>query len=166
MEHKGGEHSVEGSVRIRKLIRKPLIELDSNRRSFRLASCSGERLRIRIESDDIDIRMKALDQCDQGASATADVENAMPWLNSRLVEKRLSGPGAAEQLHDRIVERQRPVVACRRDISSSRFFHGSNSSEALSKPATYSRRTRLTIDMLRSIVGYRVKPKNPFFKGK
>src|SRR5262245_7726280 len=166
MEHKGGEHSVEGSVRIWKIIRKPLIELDSNRRSFRLASCSGERLRIRVESDDIDIRMMALDQCDQGASATADIKNAMPWLNSRLVEKRLSGPIAAEQLHEWVVERKRPVVACRRDISSSRFFHGSNSSETLSKSATYSRRTRPTIDMLRSVVGYRVKPKNLFSKGK
>src|SRR5262245_19111390 len=100
MKHKRGEHSIEGSVRIRKIIRKPLIELDSNRRSFRPASCSGERLWIRIESDDIDIRMKALDQCDQGSSATADVENTMSCLNGRLIEKRASGPIAAEQFHD------------------------------------------------------------------
>src|SRR5262245_41832824 len=162
MEHKGGEHSIEGGVRIRELIRKPLIELNSNRRSFRLASCSGERLRIGIESEDIDVRMKALDLCDHGASATADVKNTMPRLNGRWIEKRPSCPCAAEQLHDWVVDRQRQVVACRRDISSSRFFHGSNSSEALSMPATYSRRTRPTIGMLRSLVDYRVNPKNLF----
>jgi hypothetical protein len=88
VEHKGGEHSVEGLFGIRKLIRKPFTELDGDRRSFRFASGTGEGLRVRIESNYDDIRVQALDQHDETAGAAPDVENAVTRANGRLFEKR------------------------------------------------------------------------------
>src|SRR5207247_1176527 len=121
VEHEGGEYSIEGRIGIRKLIGKPLIELDRDRRSFRLASCSCKRLRIRIESNNVDVRMEALDQRDQAAGAATDVENAMTWPKGRLIEQCPPGCIATQQLHEWVVRRQEPVVACRRDIGPRRL---------------------------------------------
>jgi len=40
--------------------------------------------------------MKALDQQDQAASAAADLENAVTWLNGRLFDQYPPGRIAAE----------------------------------------------------------------------
>src|SRR5574341_2212022 len=77
VEHKGGEYPIEGGVRIREPIRKPLIELDGASGAFRLASSSGEGLRIGIQANDVNVRVKTLDQHDQAARSAADVEHAV-----------------------------------------------------------------------------------------
>src|SRR5262245_50441144 len=76
VEHEGGEHAIEGRRGIRKRIRKPLIEVDGDRCPCRLSYGVGERLRIGIDANDLDLRMPALEQYDQAASAAADVEHA------------------------------------------------------------------------------------------
>ena len=63
----------------------------------------GERLWIRIESNDIHAGMKALDQYSQSPGAAADVEDPKTWLNSCLIEERSSPehsrePGNPEDL--------------------------------------------------------------------
>src|SRR6266511_1935204 len=53
MQHEGRKHAIEGCLPIRKCIRKPLIELDGDPGSVRLAYSSGERLRVGIERSDV-----------------------------------------------------------------------------------------------------------------
>src|SRR5262249_27272052 len=79
----------------------------------------------------VDIRMKALDQHSQGAGAAADVENAVTRPKGRLIDERSSGPIAADQLYERVVERQEPIVASRGEISPAWFTHCFSSSRAL-----------------------------------
>jgi hypothetical protein len=99
---------------------KPLIETDRHRRLSRFALCAVERLGILIESDNLDARMKALDQYCERAGAAADIENSLTRSDRRFIEKSLSRPVAPEQLHERVVERQEPDVSgCREKGSSS-----------------------------------------------
>src|SRR5262245_49509623 len=123
VEHKGGEDSIKKRLRIRKRIRISLIELDGNPCVFRLASCPCKRPWVRIEPDNIDVRIKMLDQHDQAAGSAADVENAVGGPDSRLIEERPSDSIAAEQLHERVVKRQKQVVPGRGKISLFRFFN-------------------------------------------
>ena len=122
MEHEGGEHPIKGRVEIWQFIRKALIELDRDCRSFRLSSASGERLRIGIESDDLDIVMELLDQRGQCTRATADIEDAMSAPDSRLIEECPPCRIAAQQLHERIVERQGPIAASSGKVGSLNIF--------------------------------------------
>src|SRR4029079_653425 len=104
VEHEGGGHPIERSIGIWQFIGKALIEFDSDCCSSRLSSGSDERLRIRIESDDHGIRMKAFDQHRQRARATADIEDTMSALDGRMIEKRPPCRIATKQLHEGIIE--------------------------------------------------------------
>jgi hypothetical protein len=72
---------------------------------------SREGVRIRVDPDDVDVRVKALDQQHEGPRAAADLENALTRSNCALVEQRSRGSVAAKEPHERIVERQEAVVA-------------------------------------------------------
>src|SRR5437867_1660708 len=133
VEHQGREHEIEGCRGIRQLVREPSIEPDGDRFSLRLAPRSGERLRVGVEPDHLDVRMEALDQHHQTARAAPDVENALTRANPGLLEERSAGVIAADELHERVVEWQEPVVAGRGKIrpptSAGRFDrrrHGYN----------------------------------------
>jgi hypothetical protein len=65
----------------------------------------GERLRIGIESDDVNIGMKSLDQHGQRPRAAADVEHAMTQPNSRLIEECSPCGIATKQFHEGIDRR-------------------------------------------------------------
>jgi len=70
--------------------------MDGDRRSFRLSPSSGERLGIGIEPKYLDLRMETLDEYHQGASAAADVENAVGRANGGLIEEHLPDRVATE----------------------------------------------------------------------
>src|SRR3989442_9117437 len=116
MEHQRREDEIEGRRGIRQLVREPSIESDGGPFSLRLLPRSGERLRIGVEPDYVDVRAEALDQHHQTARATADVENALTRSHLGLLEERSAGSIAADELHERVVERQEPVVARRGQI--------------------------------------------------
>jgi len=101
----------------------PRSKLNGDLRPVRLASRAEQRFRVRVEPDDVDIGMTRLEHHDQGAGAAAHVEHAMPWAKVSLIEQDPQGPIAAEQLHEGVVERQRPVVAGRRKVWPSRRYH-------------------------------------------
>src|SRR5207244_7776192 len=91
------------------------------------ASGAGQSLGVGIKSNHFDVRIKLLDQRGQSARAAAHVENALTRPQRRFLQQRPPGRVIAKQLHYRIVERQRPIVSSRREISSRRFHHGFNS---------------------------------------
>ncbi len=53
VEHEGGEHPIEGCFRIRKFVREPAIEFDSERSSPGLPLRDSERSGIRVEPEDV-----------------------------------------------------------------------------------------------------------------
>jgi hypothetical protein len=106
MEHKGGEHSIEGLVGIRKVMQEPLIELYRDRRSLCFASCSGQCFRIRIEPNYSDVGMKSFDNSYQCAGAAADLKNVITRPDAGLIDEFSSGPIATKQFHEWVVERQ------------------------------------------------------------
>src|SRR5215813_11140130 len=77
VEHQRRENDIEGRRGVRQLIREAAIELDGDAFSLRLASRPRESLRIRIHPDDVDVRVKALYQQQEGPGAAADLENAL-----------------------------------------------------------------------------------------
>jgi hypothetical protein len=99
---------------------------------LRFPPASGKRLRIGIESDNIGVRMKALDQHDQAAGAAADVEHTVTWANRRLIEEGMPGRLGTDQPYERVVERQEPGVARRGEIRPAWFRHCFDSFGALS----------------------------------
>src|SRR5438128_4923731 len=139
MEHQRREDEIEGRRGIRQLVREPSIESDGGPFSLRLLPRSGERLRIGVEPDYVDVRAEALDQHHQTARATADVENALTRSHLGLLEERSAGSIAADELHERVVERQEPVVAGRGKIRPS-VSAGSlrSSSPSLPLPEVYA----------------------------
>lgn len=104
VEHEGGEYTIKRRVRVRQLIRKALVELDGDGCPFCFSSGSSEGPGIGIESDDLDIRMKTLDQRGQRPRATADVEDTMAAADGGLIEERPSCGITAQQFRKRIVE--------------------------------------------------------------
>src|SRR3989441_1409356 len=138
VEHKRRKYAIEPRLGIRKLVSKSLIELDGDPCARRLASGAGKSLGVGIESDHFDVRIKLLDQRGQSARAAAHVENALTRPQRRLLEQRLPSRVTAKQLHYRIVERQRPIVSSRREISSRRFHHGFYSYALVSPPVPLS----------------------------
>src|SRR5437016_2874281 len=127
VEHERRKYAIEPRLGIRKLVSKSLIELDGDRCSRGLASGAGQSLGVGIKSNHFDVRIKLLDQRGQSARAAAHVENALTRPQRRLVEKRPPGRVTAKQLHYRIVERQRPIMPSRGEISSRRSHHGFDS---------------------------------------
>src|SRR5437764_6231527 len=91
------------------------------------ASGAGQSLGVGIRSNHFDVRIKLLDQRGQSARAAAHVENALTRPQRRLLQQRPPGRVIAKQLHYRIVERQRPIVSSRGEISSRRSHHGFDS---------------------------------------
>src|SRR5438876_7566879 len=104
--------------RDREADRQILVEMDRNRRACCLATGAGEGLGVGIESNDLDLRMNTLNLRGQRAGAAANVKNPVTRTKRRLIELLLSGRFTAEQLYDRIIERQKPVVTGRRKISA------------------------------------------------
>src|SRR5215472_12909986 len=97
VEHEGGEHSIKRRVGIRQLVRKSLVELDGDGRSFRLSPGPGKRPRIGIESNNGYRWIAPFDQRSQCACAAANIEHAMRGLESRLIQERLPCLLAAQQ---------------------------------------------------------------------
>jgi hypothetical protein len=86
VEHERREHTVEARRRVWKVISKSLIELDGNRRLRCFAPGAGKSLRVRVDSNHLDVRMKTLDQCSQCACTTTNIENAIPWPKGRMIK--------------------------------------------------------------------------------
>lgn len=76
-----------------------MIKLDGDRDSFCLSSRSGKGFRIRVESDHLNVGVKAFKQHRQSAGTTANVKHTVPRPNQGLIEKRSPGAITAEQLH-------------------------------------------------------------------
>src|SRR5437016_4250024 len=127
VEHERRKYAIEPRLGIRKLVSKSLIELDGDPCARCFASGAGQSLGVGIKSNHFDVRIKLLDQRGQSARPAAHVENALTRPQRRLLEQRLPSRVTAKQLHYRIVERQRPIVSSRREISSRRFHHGFDS---------------------------------------
>jgi hypothetical protein len=76
---------------------------------------------IGIQADDLDARMKALDERDERARAAADVESLVTRSKLRLIEERGASPIASEKLHEWVVKRQEQVVPGRGEKGPSRL---------------------------------------------
>jgi hypothetical protein len=72
--------SGERRVRVRERIGEPLIKLDGDGCLPCLSFSSGEGIWIGVESNDVDVRVKAFNQHNQSAGTTTDVENALTRL--------------------------------------------------------------------------------------
>ena len=84
-----------------------------------------ERFRIRVEPHHLGFAMKTLEQHDQAARAAADFENAVARPDRGLVDNHRSRRVAADEFHERIVERECPVSSGRGEVGLSRICHGS-----------------------------------------
>ena len=63
-------------------------------------SSASKRLRIRIESNYIDVGIKLFDNCGQRASSTADVKNAVTRPDGCLIDECSPCPIAAKEFHE------------------------------------------------------------------
>lgn len=87
MENQARDHSVEARVRIWQLVSVTHVETNPGTRLARLLSSNGENLGIRIEADDVDVRVLALDKQIQSASSAAYVQNALLGLDPSLIDQ-------------------------------------------------------------------------------
>lgn len=58
VEHQRGEHAVEAAVGVWELISEPAIELERESGTARFAACAGERFGVRVQSDDLELRVR------------------------------------------------------------------------------------------------------------
>src|SRR5262245_53199628 len=121
VKHEGGEHAIEGGIRVRELVREAAIESYRKLRSLRFLGRPGERLRVGINAHHLDVRMKLVDQHDESARAATEIERALAGPKGGLIEKSSASLVCAEELHERVVKRQKPIVPGRGQIGPSMF---------------------------------------------
>src|SRR5262249_5593649 len=87
VEHEGGEHAIEGTVRIRQHVGEPTIELYREHFPLGLSPGAGERFGIGIEPDHFGPWLEAFDEKGQVPGTAANFENPVTRPNACLLEK-------------------------------------------------------------------------------
>jgi hypothetical protein len=106
VEHKRGEHAIEGVLGIGQSIGKSLIKLDREFGMCRFALCTRQSFWIRIKSNDCGFRMKPLDHHGQRTRTAAHFEDTMSGTEIGLIYKCSPRGVSAEQLHNGVIEWQ------------------------------------------------------------
>ncbi len=93
-----------------------MIESDREPFPFRLSPGADERLGVGIKPYDLGLRIQLLSEDRQIAGTAADLKYPLPRLYVRPSEQLAVYGLDAEQLGKRVVKRQKPIMARRRQI--------------------------------------------------
>src|SRR5260370_40157914 len=105
------------------MVRETAIELDRQSSPIRLAPRNRQRLRIRIQSDHVDLGMQPLDLHRQPSGTASDIEHTKSASDPCLFDKPALSRTHSEDAEKRIIKWQQPALSKCRNITSLHLVH-------------------------------------------
>jgi len=118
VEHQRREHAVKAAVRVRELVGKAAIEFEREPGAPRLTAGAGERFGIGIQPDDLELRVRPLDQQREVACPAADLQHPLGRFKLGLIGELAVRGLNSDQARKRVIQRQQPIAPHAREEAS------------------------------------------------
>jgi hypothetical protein len=139
VEHERRDHPVEARSGERQRVAEALLERDLHAGPRRLGPRAGERLRVGVEPDELDPRLRGLRNQRERAGPAAQVEHALARHELGVRDQLALRGRRAQEARERIVERQEPVGAGRGDEVPVSSRHGLSQELGAGRPRSFAR---------------------------